>query len=154
MKAAKAIIDLLRKRGERLVVVESITGGRIASALTSIPGASAVFFAGLIAYDKRAKKQFLEIDTRKIPVYSRACAEAMANTWRTQCAADYCLASTGEAEDGKQHYLALSTRGRVESWDSSSRGRRNDIQETAARRALEKLQEALEKEEMMCNNAR
>nr|MDQ3624636.1 molybdopterin-binding protein [Verrucomicrobiota bacterium] len=50
----KVIIDLLAAREETLATAESCTGGCLANDLTNVPGASAVFLAGFVAYANQA----------------------------------------------------------------------------------------------------
>lgn len=52
---ASAVVGALRRRGERLLVVESCTGGLIGAALTAVPGASVVFTGGWLTYSNEMK---------------------------------------------------------------------------------------------------
>lgn len=47
---ARQVIEMMRQRTLTLATCESITGGGIGSALTSVPGASAVYRGGFITY--------------------------------------------------------------------------------------------------------
>lgn len=58
---ARLVIDDARQRNLRIVTAESCTGGLIAAALCSIPGASDVFERGFVAYSNRAKQELLGI---------------------------------------------------------------------------------------------
>ena len=50
--------------GSRTVsVAESLTGGLICSALTQVPGASKVFYGGVVAYKTDLKAQLLNVDS-------------------------------------------------------------------------------------------
>lgn len=52
---AEAVADELRRRGWRLAVAESCTGGLVGKRITDHAGASDVFAGGVIAYDNAAK---------------------------------------------------------------------------------------------------
>src|ERR1700728_2188265 len=56
---ARLVIDDARERSLRLVTAESCTGGLVAGAICSIPGASDVFERGFVAYTNRAKQEQL-----------------------------------------------------------------------------------------------
>ena len=65
------VVGLLRQRGETLAVAESCTGGLLANRITDVPGASAVFERGVVAYSNRAKTELLGVPA---PVIQRAGA--------------------------------------------------------------------------------
>ena len=91
---------LLTDRGATLAVAESCTGGRIASKLTAMAGASAYFMAGVVSYSNAAKTALLGVDAeliRRHGAVSEPVARAMAEGARRVGAADYALATTGIA---------------------------------------------------------
>ena len=49
------ILTILRQRGESICVAESLTGGGLADALTSLPGSSEVFKGSVTAYQSQIK---------------------------------------------------------------------------------------------------
>ncbi|MCY4122330.1 MAG: CinA family nicotinamide mononucleotide deamidase-related protein, partial [Acidobacteria bacterium] len=51
----KVVGELLQRRGARVAVAESCTGGLIASRLTDVPGSSAYLHAGWVLYSNEAK---------------------------------------------------------------------------------------------------
>lgn len=58
---ATAVVSALKQRAMLLCCAESCTGGMIAAALTSVPGASAVFDRGFVTYSNEAKSQMLGV---------------------------------------------------------------------------------------------
>lgn len=59
---AEVVAQTLIQRGQMLVTAESCTGGWIAKTLTDIPGSSAWFEAGLVAYSYEAKEALLGVN--------------------------------------------------------------------------------------------
>lgn len=55
------ILSALKRRNAALCMAESCTGGRIASRLTAIAGASESFWGSFIAYDNSAKLQMAQV---------------------------------------------------------------------------------------------
>ena len=100
---AKRIVDELAERGRTLSVAESCTGGQLAAALTSVPGASRVFVGGIIAYSYEAKAEVLGVDWRTLEQHgavSERCAWEMAHCARLKFRSYYALATTGVAGPG------------------------------------------------------
>ncbi len=52
---------LERLKGKRLATAESLTGGGIGSAITAVPGASAVYAGGIISYTNHVKHKLLGV---------------------------------------------------------------------------------------------
>ena len=94
------LVRRLREAGQTLAVAESCTGGLLANRLTNVPGASAVFVAGMITYAYRAKVALLGVDEALIKEHgavSEPVAAAMAAGARRNAGTDWALATTGEA---------------------------------------------------------
>jgi nicotinamide-nucleotide amidase len=92
----RVVIGLLADRDLTIGTAESMTGGLVAAALTSIPGASAVMRGALVAYDHELKRSLLgvsDIDR----VVDEATAEEMAAGGRKLLGADVVVAVTGSA---------------------------------------------------------
>ena len=80
VQLAKKIVTLLKKKRFKLSIVESCTGGLLASSITSISGASKVFNLGLITYSNQAKIKILKVNNnviRKYGAVSHECCSAM-----------------------------------------------------------------------------
>jgi len=84
---AREIVERLAERGERLVVAESCTGGRLGGVVTDVAGSSAVFSGGWVTYTNAMKHQELGVPRDLFPevgggaapgAVSREVAEAMA----------------------------------------------------------------------------
>jgi len=94
------VIRLLTERRQTLAVAESCTGGCIAHRLTNVPGASAVFRAGLVTYSNETKQKFLGVRAETLArpgAVSEATAREMAEGARRVNGTDYALAVTGIA---------------------------------------------------------
>ena len=59
---AADIIARLAAGGHSVATAESLTGGLLAAALTDIPGASAAFRGGIVAYATELKAVLLGVD--------------------------------------------------------------------------------------------
>ena len=85
----------LHDLGLTLAVAESLTGGLVAARLVEIPGASAWFRGGIVAYDSQVKFDLLDVPVG--PVVSEAAAMTMADGVRRRLGADVGLSTTGVA---------------------------------------------------------
>jgi len=97
---ALSVARLLRKRNKTIAVAESCTGGLISDLLTDIPGSSAYFIAGIVAYSNKMKADALNVDNaliKKHGAVSRQVARAMAENLRKITSADIGLSVTGIA---------------------------------------------------------
>ena len=104
--------ELIQKLGQRhltISVAESLTGGLVAASLTQIPGASAVFKGGIIAYRDETKEQFLKVDSALITKFtsiSEPVAQSMAINIREIMNTDIGIATTGVAGPDKSEGFA------------------------------------------------
>jgi nicotinamide-nucleotide amidase len=90
------IFDLLAARGHRIATAESMTGGLVSAALTSIPGSGEVFRGGVVAYDPDLKKSLLGVgDISRVVTVE--VAEQMAIGVRDLLGADVGVSVTGSA---------------------------------------------------------
>lgn len=84
--------------GVRIAAAESLTGGLLAAAIVSVPGASRVFSGAVVAYDTELKASLLGVDAQLLldrgPV-DEAVARQMADGAREACA----VAGRGSAGD-------------------------------------------------------
>ena len=92
--------NLLTQRRQTLATAESCTGGSIAARFTAMPGASAYFLCGVVAYSNESKNNLLGVDPETIAsrgAVSEEVARQMAEGARRITGADYAVATTGIA---------------------------------------------------------
>ena len=86
---------------ERTVgTAESCTGGRIAEAIISVPGASKYFKGGIISYTNEIKEALLGVDHDLLEEKTAVCEEVAVEMVKGACRAlntDYALSATGIA---------------------------------------------------------
>lgn len=92
----KVLIEMLQDRNLTIGTAESMTGGLVAAALTSIPGSSAVVRGGVVAYDHELKGLLLGV-THIDRVVDPETAVEMANGGRKLLGTDVAVAVTGSA---------------------------------------------------------
>jgi nicotinamide-nucleotide amidase len=94
------VLRLLAERKQTLALAESCTGGGVAHRLTNVPGASAVFLGGVVAYSNAVKRKFLGVRAKTLATrgaVSEAVAREMAEGARRKFGADFALGITGVA---------------------------------------------------------
>ncbi|MGN0846015.1 MAG: CinA family protein [Kiritimatiellia bacterium] len=100
MSPAEELVAFLTARGLTCATAESCTGGGVGQAITAVPGASAVFWGGVISYDNSVKRRLLGVDEAVLngvgPI-SPACAEQMAAGAREALRTDLAVSVTGLA---------------------------------------------------------
>jgi nicotinamide-nucleotide amidase len=100
MRLELKVFKKFTRKALTLSVAESCTGGLIGHTLTNIPGASAFFLLGIVAYDNAAKTKILGVSPaliKKHGAVSKPVAAAMARGVRKILKTDYGLAVTGIA---------------------------------------------------------
>jgi nicotinamide-nucleotide amidase len=143
---ARGVLAAAGERGLTVAVAESLTGGRLAAALTAHPGASKVVRGSVTSYATDLKASILGVDrdllAREGAVHPEV-ARQMAAGVRTLCGADLALATTGVAgpdpQDGQpvgRLYTALATAAGAQSLGWNLAGDRSRIQDDAVRAAL------------------
>lgn len=98
--AAFAAVKNLEAAGLTVATAESCTGGLIAAAITSVPGASGVFRYGWVTYCNEAKELELGVPHNIIEehsVVSEPVVAAMAEGAMRQAGADIAVAVSGNA---------------------------------------------------------
>jgi len=146
---------LLREGGHRLALAESCSAGLLAARITNLPGASAYFAGGVVAYSNEAKAELLGVDPALIEAHgavSPEVAEAMSRGALTRFGADVAVAITGIAgpdggtEEKPVGYVCFDARladGAAIARDPVIPGDRDDIRERSALVAMHLLRTLL-----------
>ena len=96
----KELLRIFKEKGLHLATAESCTGGKIASKITTIPGASTYYKGTIVSYAVEIKKKILKVSAKTIKKYSVVSAEVaqeMALNCRNLFNVDYAIATTGNA---------------------------------------------------------
>lgn len=152
-ETAAQVHALLAARGETLAVAESLTGGAIGATITAIPGVSATFRGGIVAYDTGLKATLLGVAVDLLAergAVDPGVAEAMADGVRGRLSSTYGLAITGVAGPDQQDghppgevYVAVSGPGGRTVDHLRLSGDRAEVRRGAVAAALRLLHEAL-----------
>lgn len=97
------VTQVLAAGGLQVAAAESCTGGRIAAALTTLPGSSGWFDCGCVVYSNAAKVRLLGVDESGLTAHgavSRWTVEAMCGGLLECSSADLVVASSGIAGPG------------------------------------------------------
>jgi nicotinamide-nucleotide amidase len=100
---SKEILFILYESGKTLSTAESCTSGKVAESITLMPGASAYFTGGIVAYSEEVKKSLLNVPEELIEektVVSEEVAIRMAEGACEVLNTDYAIATTGVAGPG------------------------------------------------------
>lgn len=97
LPVAERIGALLKARGETIAVAESSSGGLISAALLAVPGASAYFLGGAVAYTLPSRLALLAMPREEVVRSSEQSALFLARAARRQLDATWGLAETGAA---------------------------------------------------------
>lgn len=105
--------EILKNKKLTIGTVESCTGGALAHAIVSLPGASNYFKGGLLTYSNEIKEKIANIDTKIIEKYgvvSKEVVELMALNGALKLGVDVCLSTTGIAgPDGGTEEIPVGT---------------------------------------------
>ena len=98
-----ALLDACRRRGLRLALAESCTGGLVAGCLTAVAGSSDVVDRGFVTYSNEAKTEMLGVPAALIAQHGAVSAEvaaAMAAGALARSGAEIAVSVTGVAGPG------------------------------------------------------
>jgi nicotinamide-nucleotide amidase len=156
-QVAEEALALLGAGGDTLATAESLTGGRLAAAVTAVPGASASYLGGFVTYATELKQTLLGVPAELVERYgvvSGECARAMAEGCRAVTGATYAVATTGVAgpdlQEGKPVgtvYVGVAGPDGVTAVSMELVGDRHQIQDRACREALAALCAILRREQ-------
>jgi nicotinamide-nucleotide amidase len=143
---AAQIVGLLTRRRRTVAVAESLTGGLLGAAITTVPGASSVFRGGVIAYATDVKAALLGVSAALLAERGAVdpdVAGAMAAGVRERLGAAIGAATTGvagpDAADGKPPgtvHIAVSTAGGTVVQTLALSGGRDEIRRDTVERSL------------------
>ena len=97
---SREVSQLLWEMEKTVGTAESCTGGRIAEALISIPGASKYFKGGIVCYVDEIKQRLLNVDAQVLEEQTAVCEEVARQLVKGACHTlntDYAIAATGYA---------------------------------------------------------
>lgn len=139
--------------GLNLGTAESLTGGALAAAIVSVPGASAAFEGSVVSYSHAVKQRVLGVEAQLLErtgAVSAEVAEAMASGARTALGIDVAVSTTGvagpEPHDGQPVgtvWLGVAGPRGLSSRLLRLEGDREQIRRLSVRAALEMLVEIL-----------
>ena len=98
--AAACVVKYMTEHGLSLSCAESCTGGALAAAVTSVPGASAMFLGGAVTYTEEMKMKLVGVKRETLErytVYSAETADEMSEGVRRVTGSDYGVGITGIA---------------------------------------------------------
>lgn len=141
------LVDLLKLRRCVLSVAESFTGGRVAASVVAVPGASEVFYDGIVSYDQDAKNRLLGVDTSTLAKYKPVSAQVaceMAQGLYASGKANLVLSTTGIAGPKSDDsgfpvglcFIGVGFNGKIGAYRFEFKGSRSEIIENGTKMAL------------------
>lgn len=151
---AALVLDLCKQRGATVAVAESCSGGLLGSRFTAVPGSSAVFQGGTIAYANDVKTRELGVSQAVIDTLgavSEETARQMAAGVRARFGTTIGISTTGIAgPDGGTPekpvgtvWVAVDIDGRVDAVRAAMPGDRNEMRYRTTQLALDRVRKAL-----------
>lgn len=153
---ARALLDAARARGLWVTTAESCTGGLLAAAITTPPGASAIFDRGFVTYTNDAKRDLLGVREATLASHgavSEPVAAEMASGALARAQAHLAVSVTGIAGPGGSEFkpegrvcfgLATHAGVRTETVEFGALGR-NSVRAASVEHALRLLLQAVER---------
>jgi len=147
MTVAEKLVALLAAQNLTCATAESCTGGGVGSAITAVPGSSAVFLGGVISYANEVKRDVLGVSEEtlaSVGAVSSETAAQMAEGARRLLKADLAVSLTGIAgPDGGSAekpvglvWFGLATKAGVRTEKAIFAGDRARVREQAVLHAL------------------
>ena len=137
-RLAERLVKRTTRKGYRFSCAESCTGGLLASKITMVPGASAVFPGSIVSYENAIKHKLLfvpDLVLDTVGAVSAPCALAMAQGVRQQMDALFAVSITGIAGPGGATptkpvgtvYFGFSTPGHNRAYLRNFEGNREEV---------------------------
>ena len=147
LTVAEKLVALLTAQGLTCATAESCTGGGVGSAITAVPGSSAVFAGGVISYSNDVKREVLGVKAETLQAVGAVSSETaaqMAEGARRLMKTDLAVSLTGIAgPDGGSDekpvglvWFGLATKDGVRTEKAIFRGDRAQVRAQAITHAL------------------
>ena len=151
---AALVVSMCLERGLRIAVGESCTGGLVGARITAVPGSSAVFVGGVIAYEDKVKVDMLGVPRESIAEHgavSEPVVRAMASGARARFGTEIGIGVSGVAGPGGGSpekpvgtvWTAVDVKGAVTAYRRGYPGDREEIRARSAQMALDMVRTAL-----------
>ncbi|MDD2568440.1 MAG: CinA family protein [Clostridia bacterium] len=142
------LVELLIVKGLRIACAESCTGGLLAGAITSVPGASECLDMAVVTYSNGAKHKLINVPGSLLETFgavSHEVAVAMAEGILKLAEADIAVAITGIAGPGGGTaekpvglvFIGIATKESVAVTECRFKGVREEIRSQTVAKALE-----------------
>jgi nicotinamide-nucleotide amidase len=146
----KAVVKLLKAKGQTVATAESCTGGMVAQRITDVAGSSSVFPGGVVAYSNTAKSDLVAVPAEtiaRVGAVSAEVAQALAEGARKRFGTTYGIGITGIAgPDGGTPekpvglvYIAVAYEGGCDVEKANFIGSRQVVRTRSAQTALNML---------------
>lgn len=151
----QSVVKALTSSQKKVAIAESCTGGLVASRITDVAGASAVFTHGFVTYSNESKEQLLGVSVitlQNFGAVSVEVAKEMALGALKESGSDLAVSVTGIAgpDGGSEEKpvgtvcLGLATREGVETYREIHPRSRSDFKWQVSQRALDLIRRALD----------
>ena len=141
------LVDILKIRGAKISVAESFTGGNLSASITSVSGASCVFYEGQVVYNEMAKAARLGVKTTTLKEYkpvSKQVAYEMCLGLLKSGKCDIAISTTGIAGPNSDNslfpvglcYIAVGTVDKITVYKFNFKGTREEITNQGVKTAL------------------
>lgn len=155
------LFDLLKLNGCKISTAESFTGGNVAATIISVPGASGIFYEGIVAYDCDAKMKRLGVKSQTLAKYKAVSAEVareMAEGLLKSGKCDIAVSTTGlagpQSDDSGlpvgRCYIGVSYCGETEAFEYYFKGDRNTVIKSGVNAALFEVIKNIQREVNLC----
>ena len=143
---SQQLVKILSIRNAKISCAESFTGGRASSLITSVSGASKVFYEGIVAYSPVAKYGRLGVKLETLeeykPVSSQVATEMLQGLLENGC--DLAISTTGIAGPNSDDsnfpvglcYIGIGSTNKISVFKHKLKGDRKDICKSGANLAL------------------
>ncbi len=141
-----AAFELLKYKGYKLAIAESVTAGRLSSEFVAQnEGASKILIEGIVCYSVESKKRRLGVSDETIEKYSPQsveCSYELASGLISTTSADVVIATTGYAsndpndENNGKCFIAVGDKNIIHVFKHSFKGNRNHIMQRISKTAF------------------